>query len=113
VLLRFFSSLLAPWTQEPGYSLEAPMTLWGHLAEAPDKRVLHLFANAGNKWKKLQAREQFLPVGPVVARIRSERPVRRAWLWSTGKEVSWKQESGTLVVRLDQVDVHEGIVLEY
>ena len=112
VLLRFFSSLLSPWMKEPKYSLQAPVLLWGHLAEAPGQLVLHIFANTGNKWKKLQAREQFMPAGPVTARIRSARPVRRVWLWSSGKETVWQKDGSFVEVRLDRVDVHEGIVLE-
>jgi len=113
VLLRFFSSLLAPWTKDAHYSLQAPVRLWGHLTETADRSVLHIFADTGNKWKKLQAREQFVPVGPVSARIRAARPVRRAWLWSSGKEAPWHKDGEFVTFRLEQVDIHEGIVLEY
>lgn len=112
VLRRFFGDLLKPLTAAPLYAVEAPVLTWAHLVEAPGHVVLHLIANTGNKWKKLQARERYLPVGPVMARVRLPRPARRAWLWSNGNTAQPEWTGNTATVRLDRVHIHEAVIFE-
>ena len=112
ILRELFEDLLAPWNTQRLYDLQAPAGVWGHVAQAPGHIVLHLVANTGNKWKKLQAREQFLPVGPIEARVRVPGPVKRAWRWSDQQPLPFRIENGYARFRLPEIKIHEGLLLE-
>jgi len=92
--------------------VNAPDGVWAHLAQAPGRTVLHVVADTGTKSKKLQTREQFAPAGPVEARIRVNHPVKKAWRLTDGQSLKVSVENGHAIVRLDQVTIHEAIVLE-
>jgi len=112
ILRRLFEDLLAAWSTQRLYDLKAPAGVWGHLAQAPGHIVLHLVANTGNKWKKLQTREQFLPAGPIEARVRVPSPVQRAWRLSDHEPLPFRLENGYATFRLPEIKIHEGLVLE-
>ncbi len=113
ILRQLFEYLLAPWSAARLFSLHAPPGVWGHLAQAPGTLVLHLLANTGNKWKKLQSREQFEPAGPVEARVRAPAGgFRRARRWSDGAPLDLRWEDAYALLRLERVHIHEGLVLE-
>jgi hypothetical protein len=112
ILRQFFGQLLERSHLEKLYTLRAPMGVWAHMAQASGRTVLHVVANTGIKWKKLQTREQFVPAGPVEARVRVPAGVKKAWRLTDGQPLKFRIDNGYAVVRLDHVIVHEAIVLE-
>jgi hypothetical protein len=98
---NYLSSLFDPILRDfRTYEVEHRPGLTPHYLESEDDRVLHLLANTGNKWKKTNVREQYLPIENVRTRIRI--PEGRKVRWhSTPPSTSSSGTGPTNVARVN------------
>jgi len=96
------------------YEIEGRPGLLPHLETSPDRLVLHLLANAGNKSKKLRVREEFIPITAVKVRLRipSDRRVRAVTLLRSRRRPAWRLHEGWLDVTVAEVLIHEAVRVE-
>jgi hypothetical protein len=113
------------WESLGGVILEQPNCVsWGpnridlfargvlpHLTASRDTILLHLLADTGNKFKKLRAREEFLPVENVKVRIRvpEGRAVKAVSLLRAGRTVSIPVRAGWVRLTVPRVFVYEAV----
>jgi hypothetical protein len=90
------------------YELQFRPGCLGQFAASDTDLVLHLLANTGNKWKKLQVREAFVPVDKLAVRIRVPpgKTVRAVRLLRTGR-VEWAVRRGWIELVIPSVSVWE------
>ncbi len=108
VLRDYFHSLL---DVRRSYEIEYRPGVMPHFAASEDDLVLHLLADTGNKWKKLLAREEFLPEDDIKIRIRipSGRSVRSVSLLRAGAECPHAVHQGWMEATVPKVFVHEAV----
>jgi hypothetical protein len=82
---------------------------------SPDVTLLHLLANTGNKHRHLRAREEYLPVENVTARIRipSGRSVRSVSLMRAREKLPTTVSDGWLDVLVPRLLIHEVIKVDW
>ena len=82
-----------------------------HFTASRDTLLLHLLADTGNKFKKLRAREEFLPVENVKVRIRipRNRSVKSVSLLRAGDTLRAAPRDGWLEVTVPRVLIHEAV----
>ncbi len=111
-LREYLGSLIDPLlaTGRP-YELDYRSGVMAHFTSARDTIVLHLLADTGNKFKKLRAREEFLPVENVNARIRvpEGRSVRAVSLLRSGATPPAASRGGWVEVTVPSLRIHEAI----
>ena len=111
-LREFLGSLVAPWLEAgQSYQMEYQSGVTPHFMASRDVLLLHLLADTGNKNKHLRAREEFLPVANVKARIRVPRgrSVRAVSLLRSGQRLPASVRDGWLDVTAPRVWIHEAV----
>jgi hypothetical protein len=115
-LRTFFDTLVSPWLAA-GRTYEVPYRsgVTPHLMVSPSVLLLHLLANTGNKHKHLRAREEYLPVPNIKARVRvpAGRSVRAVALMRARESLPPAVRAGWLEVTVPQVLIHEAIKVEW
>ncbi|HZZ57287.1 MAG TPA: hypothetical protein VFE31_05605, partial [Opitutaceae bacterium] len=112
VLRCYFNSLVAPWlAARRSYEVPYRAGLTPHFLASSDTLILHLLADTGDKDRHSSAREEFLPLPEVRARIRipEGRSVRSVSLLESGRALPAPVRAGWLEVTVDAVRVHEAI----
>jgi hypothetical protein len=111
-LRTYLGSLIEPlMKQHRTYEIEWQSGVLPHLTASRDTLLLHLLADTGNKFKKLRAREEFLPVENVKVRIRipQGRSVKSVSLLRAGGAISATPRSGWVEVTVPRVFIHEAV----
>jgi hypothetical protein len=114
-VLELVRSLLEPLIGElRTYEVDRRSGLMPHFATSPDRLVLHLLANTGNKSKKLRMREEFLPIPEVKVRLRlpAGRRPRSVTLLRSGQRPAWHERAGWVEATVPRVFIHEAVLLE-
>lgn len=115
-LRPFFDALVSPWLASGRtYAVEYRSGVLPHFMASPNVSLLHLLANTGNKHKHLRAREEYLPVENVQARIRipSGRSVRAVALMRARVDVPATVRDGWLEVTVPRLLIHEAIKVDW
>jgi len=96
------------------YEVEYRPGLLPHYVASRNVLLVHLLADTGNKWKKLRAREEFLPVENVRVRVRipAGRSVRAASLLRAGRKLAAPVKGGWAEVTVPRVLIHEAVEIE-
>jgi hypothetical protein len=111
-LREYFASLIDPvLAAYRPYTTEYHPGVVAHFTSSPDTILLHLLADIGNKFKKLRAREEFVAVENVRARIRvpEGRSVRAVSLLRSGQALPASPRAGWLEVTVPRLRIHEAI----
>jgi len=114
-LRHYFSSLLDSLVgAHRTYSVEHRSGLMPHLMASQNTLLLHLLADTGDKWQKLRAREEFLPILNVRVRIRipDGRRVDSVMLLRSGEKVPHTAQAGWIQVTVPRIFVHEAVRVE-
>lgn len=115
-LRTFFDTLVSPWLAAGRtYDVEYRSGVLPHLMASESVALLHLLANTGNKHKHLRAREEYLPVADVNARIRVPpgRSVRSVSLMRAQQDLPVKVRGGWLEVIVPSLLIHEAIKVDW
>jgi hypothetical protein len=111
-LRSFLGSLVEPYLAATrSYQVDFVPGVTPNFMASRDVLLLHLLADTGNKNKHLRAREGFLPVAGLRARIRipNGRRVRSARLLRSGEELPAIVREGWLDVEAPRIFIHEAI----
>jgi hypothetical protein len=111
-VLSYFHTLLDPvLASSRPYEIDFRPGMMPEFATAEDTLVLHLMANSGNIWKKMLARETFVPIENVRVRIRvpGTRRVRSVALMWSAAPVSWTVRDGWVELTVQNVRVYEAV----
>jgi hypothetical protein len=111
-LREYLSSLIEPLMKpHRTYEVEWRSGLLPHFTFSRDTLLLHLLADTGNKFKKLRAREEFLPLENVKVRIRipQNRTVKSVSLLRAGTRVDAAPAGEWLELTVPRVFVHEAV----
>ncbi len=112
LLREYLGSLIDP-VLDPHrpYALEFHSGVMAQFTSSRDTILLHLLADTGNKFKKLRAREEFLPVDGIRARIRipAGRTVRSVSLLRSGEKPPSFRRADWLEISVPRVRIHEAI----
>jgi Hypothetical glycosyl hydrolase 6/Beta-galactosidase trimerisation domain len=112
---EYFRTLLAP-VLDPvrPYTVGFHPGLTAQFARSETTLLLHLLAQTGNKWKKLSAREQFLPLENVKVRLRlpTARNVKSVDLLHARRGLPFTVRNGWAEMSVPHVWIHEAVRLE-
>lgn len=111
-LRAYFGSLIEPLMKEHRtYQVEWRSGVLPHFTASRDTLLLHLLADTGDKFKKLRAREEFLPVENVKVRVRipHNRTVQSVSLLRAGDTLSAVPREGWIEVIVPRVLIHEAV----
>jgi hypothetical protein len=94
--------------------VEARPGLLPHFGASDRDLLLYLFANCGNKEKKYNVREQYLPLEQVRARVRlpEGRTAKGVQLLRAGESVPWDVHDGWAEVVVPRILIHEIVHIE-
>ena len=96
------------------YRIAAPTGVVANLMEGPDRLLLHLLNNNGDKNKRTHCREDYVPafdIG-VEVRIPEGRVVREVRFLNSGEKPNYSVEGGWLKVKVTCLELYEGISIE-
>ena len=111
-LRQFLGGLVTPWlAPRRSYEIEYRSGVMPHFMASENVLLLHLLADTGNKNKHLRAREEYLPVSDVKARIRIPpgRTVRTVSLLRSGERLPGAARAGWLDATVPRVFIHEAV----
>ena len=111
-LRTYLGSLIEPLMKDHRtYEIEWQSGVLPHLTFSRDTLLLHLLADTGNKFKKLRAREEFLPVENVKVKIRipQGRTVKAVTLLRDGGPLRGVPAGGWLGATVPRVFIHEAV----
>jgi hypothetical protein len=111
-LRTYFSSWIEPLLkQHRTYEIEWQSGVLPHLMSSPNTLLLHLLADTGNKFKKLRAREEFLPVENVKVRVRipQGRTVKAVSLLRSGSVLNPTRQGDWIEATVPRVFIHEAV----
>jgi hypothetical protein len=93
------------------YELERRDGLTAQFASSRSDLILHLLADTGNKWKKTQSREQFMPIERVKVRIclPKGRTAKSVMLLRAGRAQPFTVRDGWIELTVPDVLIHEAI----
>jgi hypothetical protein len=105
---QFFQPLLR---QHQTYRAPFRSGLLPHLTASSDTILLHLIADTGNKFKKLRAREEFVPLRDVRAAVRvpEGRTVKSVSLLRSGVRVETESKGGFIHAVIPEIFIHEAL----
>ncbi len=109
---EFLASLIDPLLEpHRPYRLGFRSGVMAHFTSSRDTILLHLLADTGNKFKKIRAREEYLPVEDLRVQIRvpEGRSVRGVSLLRAGRSVRATARAGWVEVTAPRVRIHEAI----
>jgi hypothetical protein len=111
-LRTYLGSLIEPlMAAHRTYEVEWQSGVLPHFTASRDTLLLHLLADTGNKFKKLRAREEFLPVDNVKVKIRIPhgRTAKAVSLLRDGSSVRAAVQGEWIAVTVPRVFVHEAV----
>jgi len=111
-LREWLGSLFSPWlASRQSYQVPFVPGVIPHFVASRDTLVLHLLADTGNKNKHLRAREEYVAVADVRARIRipESRKVKSVSLLRAGQTLASEIRQGWLEVTVPRVYIHEAV----
>jgi Beta-galactosidase trimerisation domain/Hypothetical glycosyl hydrolase 6 len=111
-LRTYLGSLIDPLLKaHRTYEVEWQSGVVPHLMVSGSTILLHLLADTGNKFKKLRAREEFLPVENVKVRIRipDGRNVKSVSLLRAGRTLRAPARNGWIEATIPRVLIHEAV----